>query len=880
MSDPFVQRLSDSLRHLYEIQRELGGGAMSRVFVAREQSLRRLVVIKVLPAELAAAVSAERFRQEVRVLAQLQHPNIVPLLTAGEVPDLYRPGATGEYYVMPYVEGETLRSHMDRVGPLPVAEVISILRDVARALRQAHGKGVVHRDIKPENILWSGGTAVVTDFGIAKAVAASALPTSSDANRAGTPRLTGAGTVLGTPLYVAPEQAVGDPSTDHRADLYALGVVAWEMLVGRPPFIAESAQQVIRQHIVAIADPLHSTRADIPQWLADLIARLMSKQPGQRPQTAQEMLRILESGGAASTEGSRIRRLVVPLGVPALQLLAAGFWIMWKRNDRARGPNVHRVLVATLANRTGRTDLNLVGGLASDWIARQIMQSGLADVMPAQQFESGSESGPVARLARRAGAGTVVDGSYYLGADDSLRFELQVLDARSGRVLRALEPVQSSVARLQDGLITLQQRVGGALAALMDTAFASYAAPEATPSLAAYTEYVQAQNIYWGARKPRSDASLDSAIAHFRRAATLDSTFYTATLWVAVGSSVVNRCHVADSVTQALASRRSDFATWDRQLFDLVVSRCRGDWATALQVSEQRMRAFPRSTHVRYLLAVYANFANHPRRALTALDSLNPATDLAWVPGPEPDVRYWDQRAQAHVLLQEYDSALAIAQRLYDSHPSNRFVWNVQALALATAGRLSELNSMVNGIFATNTGSMPNDVKAALLRVTRVLAAYGYDSAAQSLAERLLQTSGVVDAADSNRVELLELAHRLPEAAELARAQLRRQPDNLGFVRAMGRVAARQGDIKTSEAIDARLSRWEGPFLLGLPELARAEIAALQGEPERAVALLSEFIQRGGGSASQGPVMPLRQSPALASLHGNAGFEALLRPNE
>ncbi|MEJ7810808.1 MAG: serine/threonine-protein kinase, partial [Gemmatimonadaceae bacterium] len=209
----------------YTVERELGGGGMSRVFVALDRSLERRVVVKVLPSSLAATVSVERFKREIMMAAGLQHPHIVPVLSAGEISDPQL-GTRLPYFVMPFIEGESLRARIVR-GPLSVREAVSIMKDVARALAYAHGRGIIHRDIKPDNILLAANSAVVTDFGVAKALSAS---------REGNPRpaamtITGVGISLGTPAYMAPEQAAADPKADHRVDLYALGIVLYEVLV-------------------------------------------------------------------------------------------------------------------------------------------------------------------------------------------------------------------------------------------------------------------------------------------------------------------------------------------------------------------------------------------------------------------------------------------------------------------------------------------------------------------------------------------------------------------------------------------------------------------------------------------------------------------------
>ena len=280
-ADPALQaQLQASLGANYDVEREIGGGGMSRVFVARELSLGRAVVIKVLPSGLAEGVSAERFAREIKLAASLQQANIVPLLAAGT--------ASGfPYYTMPLVDGRSLRDRLARDGPLPINDAIGILRDVARALAYAHARGVVHRDIKPGNVLLSGKTAVVTDFGIAKALGEARGQNAPDT-------LTSTGTSVGTPAYMAPEQAAGDPATDHRADIYAFGCVAYEVLTGKPPFPRAAPHEVIAAHFRERPKPIAGQRADVPPTIADLVAQCLEKDPARRPQTAEDMLQSLD----------------------------------------------------------------------------------------------------------------------------------------------------------------------------------------------------------------------------------------------------------------------------------------------------------------------------------------------------------------------------------------------------------------------------------------------------------------------------------------------------------------------------------------------------------------------------------------------------------
>jgi tetratricopeptide (TPR) repeat protein len=276
-------QLQATLGGAYSLEQELGGGGMSRVFAATETSLGRKVVVKVLPPDLAQGVSVERFKREITLAAQLQHPHIVPVLAAGETNGL-------PYYTMPLVDGTSLRVRLAKSGPLPIGEVISTLRDVAKALAYAHERGVVHRDIKPDNVLLSGGSAVVTDFGVAKALSAA-----KGVAGAGGETLTQVGSALGTPAYMAPEQAAADPGTNHRADLYAFGIMAYEMLAGRPPFHGRTPQKLLAAQMGETPEAISTIRPDTPPLLAELVMRCLEKDPDRRPQSAFDLVRVLES---------------------------------------------------------------------------------------------------------------------------------------------------------------------------------------------------------------------------------------------------------------------------------------------------------------------------------------------------------------------------------------------------------------------------------------------------------------------------------------------------------------------------------------------------------------------------------------------------------
>lgn len=290
----FPNTLQASLGNSYRIERDLGGGGMSHVYVAHDETLDRDIVVKVLHRDLVDAVNVQRFAREIRLAARLSHPHIVPLLMAGESDG--RP-----FYTMPLVKGQSLRERLKRdgsspnepthegtphEGPMAVADAVRILRDVACALGYAHEQGVVHRDIKPDNILLTGDSAAVTDFGVAKALSASSP---------GTTQVTSMGITLGTPAYMAPEQAAGDPHIDGRADLYALGIMAYEMVGGRCPFDGRTVQAMLAAHITERPPDIRTLRHDLPTRLSDLIMRCLAKDPAKRPQDAAEFIRSLDA---------------------------------------------------------------------------------------------------------------------------------------------------------------------------------------------------------------------------------------------------------------------------------------------------------------------------------------------------------------------------------------------------------------------------------------------------------------------------------------------------------------------------------------------------------------------------------------------------------
>ena len=534
-------RLQTALGSAYRVERELGGGGMSRVFLAEETRLARRVVVKVLPPELAAEISVDRFNREIQLSASLQHPHIVPLLAAGGEADVL-------YYTMPFVEGEALRTRLAREGELPIRDAVRILKDVADALAYAHARGIVHRDIKPDNVLLSGNHALVADFGVAKAVS----------QAKGESGLTSVGVALGTPTYMAPEQAAGDPNIDHRADIYAFGAMAYEMLGGRPPFTGLSPHQMLAAHITEPVPPLTDARPSVPPALAELVMRCLEKNPPDRPQTAAEVYQVLES--LATTSGSatvtsaratlrhvlrRPRNRRFALGIGAI-VLALGTWLGFRpRGGAALDPN--RIAIAPF-DVLGGGELALWREGLVDVLSRSLDGAGpLRTVSPTlivRRWSGRADAASAQALGRATGARTVVFGGLVGAGADSVRLTATVLDVAAGTQGSEIELREASdrMDRLADSLTVRVLRELGRTRAIGLVRSASLG----SKSLPAMKAFLQGEQFL-----RRSE--WDSALAYHQRAIGLDSGFTLA--WSHAGMAAGWQHAAGDSLSRTYKLR-------------------------------------------------------------------------------------------------------------------------------------------------------------------------------------------------------------------------------------------------------------------------------------------------------------------------------------
>lgn len=424
---------------------------MSCVFLATENRLSRKVVIKVLAPELAAGVNAERFEREIQLAARLQQANIVPLLATGDTEGL-------PYFTMPFVEGESLRAHLSANGALPISECVSILRDVARALSYAHAAGVVHRDIKPDNVLLSHGAAVVTDFGIAKALSASR----TGGNETGS--LTHTGTSIGSPAYMAPEQVAGDPNIDHRADLYSFACMGYEMITGVPPFTGQSPQRVMAAHLTETPKPIESLRSDVPDHVAAILMRCLAKDPAERPASADLVIAELNSVSASGSRavhahksdtafpaGRRIRQALILV----VLLIAGGVLFKKLTGNSAVAPVDRSVAVLPLTNLSGDKANDYFGEGLAEEITGALAKAGLRVVGRSSAFALSAKGLGAGEIAKQLHVGNVLQGSVQRSGDQ-VRISVSLISGpdesvtwneRYDRPIKDVFAVQDEIAR-------------------------------------------------------------------------------------------------------------------------------------------------------------------------------------------------------------------------------------------------------------------------------------------------------------------------------------------------------------------------------------------------------------------------------------------------
>ncbi|MGE5101603.1 MAG: protein kinase domain-containing protein [Deltaproteobacteria bacterium] len=575
--DPFAtpatvisSELRTALADRYTVERELGHGGMATVYLARDRRHDREVAVKVLDQAITPG-GAERFLREIRIAAKLTHPNVLGVHDSGEMGGLL-------YYVMPYVEGETLRQRLTREGALPIGDSVRLIRELSDAMAYAHARGVVHRDLKPENVLLSAGHAVVADFGIAKALAAATQD--SSAPLAG---LTSTGVAVGTPAYMAPEQVVGDATMNHRADLYSLGVIAYEMLSGNHPFAGRTAQSIAAAHLTETPAALVERRKDVPPALAAIVMRLLAKDPAARPQSADEVMRALDGIATTSIEAVRGRRdMRVGIMIAAALLIAAtlgGYsWWRGKTPGIAESAVKHTVAVLPFVNTSGSPNEDYFSDGLTDELAHALSRvPGLRLAGRTSSYAFKGKSVPATQIGKALGVGAIVEGTVRR-AGDRLRVTTQLVSAADGTVLwdSVYESRSSDVFAVQD---SLTRAVVEALAPALegrDVPADNRAAPlvayvgRGTTDAEAYELYLKGR-YYW---HERGAANVARSIEYFQQAIARDPTFARAYASLALAYDVfgVYVPDPSDSTTPLIKANALRAVTLDSTLADAQIA--------------------------------------------------------------------------------------------------------------------------------------------------------------------------------------------------------------------------------------------------------------------------------------------------------------------
>lgn len=581
-----AELLGRALSDRYLIEQELGRGGMATVFLARDLRHGRAVAVKVMATGLMATSGAKRFLHEIQFAARLTHPHVLGVHDSGEVDDLL-------YYVMPYVEGETLRARLARDGALPLADATRLLRELADALAYSHGHGVVHRDLKPENVLLSGGHAVVADFGIAKAVAVA-----TQQGETGTTALTGTGVSLGTPAYMSPEQAVGDRNTDQRADLYSLGVIAYEVLAGAHPFSARSAQGLVAAHLTEAPAPLVTRRPDVPRPLATLVAQLLAKDPAERPASAASVVAALDalpvSPGENTARSWRRRAAVATTLVAVVSAIA---YVALRPSPTDQSP-IRTVAVLPFVNTGGNPADDYFSDGMTDELAHALARlPGLSIAGRTSTYAFKGKSVSAQQIGRELEVRALVEGTVRR-AGDRLRVTTQLVGTSDGKVLwdSVYESRSDDVFGVQDQFTSA---VATTLASMLGTRRADTPVSDVgrgTTDLEAYQLYLKGR-YYWLARGAEN---VLRSIDYYQQAIARDPRFARAHAGLALSYNVlpVYVPDPNDSVPALLAASAAAAVALDSTLADAQIA------AALAQEHGGELRFRDAMTHYRRAIAI------------------------------------------------------------------------------------------------------------------------------------------------------------------------------------------------------------------------------------------------------------------------------------
>ncbi|MDX2184420.1 MAG: protein kinase [Gemmatimonadaceae bacterium] len=522
-----LDRVRAALAASYDVLKEQGRGGMATVFLARDRKHDRLVAIKVLHPDTAEAVGADRFLREVRITARLNHPHIVPLLDSGSADGLL-------YYVMPFVDGESLRQRLERVGSLPAVDGLRVIREVADAIGAAHASGIVHRDIKPENILLQGGHALVADFGIGRSTVTSGTAAGGESG------LTATGVAIGTPAYMSPEQAMGAGGDDPRTDVYALGCVAYEVLTGEVPFAAPTAVASINRKLTEAPPELSPRPAGVSAAVAAAIRVAMAREAADRFGSVQAFVAALGDGHPSSVRvsSSSTRRVASTAGLAVLAAVVAfgGLWfgVRERRADvtpsRTDGPLASTMAVLPFENLSGDSTVAYIAEGLADELVTSLSQ------VPGMRVASRTSTGTLQRkgleleeIAAKLDVETVLEGSLKVSGD-RIRVSTRLVKVADGYPIWA-----QSYDRSSADVLRIQEEIAAAIAGALRGAATASASADAlasgTTDPGTYKLYLQGAAM----RSQQTEQRLVSAVRLFKDAIARDPRFARA--WAGLASA-------------------------------------------------------------------------------------------------------------------------------------------------------------------------------------------------------------------------------------------------------------------------------------------------------------------------------------------------------
>lgn len=869
-----LAQLRAALTGRYEIEREIGQGAFATVFLARDWRHERSVALKVLNTDPSSETGELRFIREIRLLARLQHPNILPLLDSGHVEDLL-------YYVMPFVSGETLRARISRERQMSVDAAVRIAAESADALSYAHREGVIHRDIKPENILLSGGHAVVADFGIARAIDLSGVRQLTRTGMGGP----------GTPAYMSPEQLLGDHELDGRSDIYSLGCVLYEMLTGRQPF---AGKEGFVKRFTEPAPLASAIRKDVPQWLDAVVAQSLSRDPRQRYAVAEDFvsalssansqpvtkpLRVKEEGPTYALESDSqpsFAKLAVPdaavrparprwrrpgaiaAGTLLAVGLAAGVAFAVPREKlatamalaRRRPATLHsdRVIVAPFSNETGDQHLTPLGSMAADWIAQGLAKTGSLHVVDARTVAITSE---VVRhipwpwrgrdkekaLAQETGSGVLISGRFYRDAD-TLRFQANVIDVRDGKLLWSLSPVSGPVGAPTKVLESLSRRVAALVAQTSDTTSSALSTLSDPPSLEAYSEFRRGlEGVF---------AHAPSAYSHLLRATTLDTTYVTPWVLMAVAAEDRGDRALMDSALKHANRQAERMTPVERSIIEYTEAKTQGDLDGTLRAAQTIFQLTPGSSESPLMLATAALADRRPHTALAALRGVDPDRGLN-LAAPF----YAKNQTVALYQLGDYRGAAMACSRGRRRFPKDYFL---SYFCLSSLIHLGQMDKVSDLLAHEGVGAQGADLA---VRAAQVMEELGRTAEARQIATRALSRLPNSPELDYSRAVLQMSAGRWTDAkATLTRlvardsvptapSRERRIPQRLRYLGALGVVDAHLGLRAEAVSIDSTLNQESVTADGGEIEVLRARILAQLGDLEAAVAMADAGREKG-----------------------------------